>query len=116
MAKKIIEPPPIIIPPASEVGEETVTVKLKEGETKDSYDSSGTYDSDKNEMTFKVSKNKDKAYAFHLVYKGENVLHYFESNGETNTIHSLFVGTEEECQKEADKKGLKLPEPDRITK
>jgi hypothetical protein len=116
MAKKIIEPPPIIIPPASDVGEETVTVKLKEGETKDDYDSSGVYDSDKNEITFKVSKNKDKAYAFHLVYKGENVLHYFESNGETNTIHSLFVGTEEECKKEADVKGLKLPEPERMYK
>jgi hypothetical protein len=115
MAKKIT-PPPITIPPASEIGEEAVTVKLKEGETKADYDSSGTYDSKNNEMTFKVSKNKDRAYAFHLVYKGENVLNYFESNGETSTIHSLFVGTEEECQKEADKKGLKLPEPERISK
>jgi hypothetical protein len=115
MAKKI-EQPPITIPPASDVGEETVTVKLKEGETKDDYDSSGSYDSDKNEMTFKVSKNKDTAYAFHLVYDGEKVLNYFESNGETSTIHSLFVGTEEECKKEADVKGLKLPEPERISK
>jgi hypothetical protein len=115
MAKKIT-PPPITIPPASEIGEETITIKLKEGETKDSYDSSGSCDSDKNEMTFKVSKNKDKAYAFHLVYKGTEVRNYFESNGETSTIHSLFVGTEEECQKEADKKGLKLPEPERISK
>jgi hypothetical protein len=115
MAKKIT-PPPITIPPASEVGEETVTVKLKEDETKDAYDSKGTYDSKKKEITYQVNKNKDKSLAFHMVYEGEKVLNYFESNGETSTIHSLFVGTEEECQKEADNKGLKLPEPERISK
>jgi hypothetical protein len=115
MAKKIT-PPPITIPPESEIEKETVTVKLKEGEVKDDYDSKGTYDSGKKEITYQVNKNKDKSLAFHLVYDGEKVLNYFESNGETSTIHSLFVGTEEECQKEADVKGLKLPEPERIAK
>ena len=56
------------------------------------------------------------ANSWRLVYDTDkNVISYFESDGYTTSIHTIFEGqTEQECIDEAERLGLELPviEPD----
>lgn len=55
-----------------------------------------------------VSKS-DPELSWRLVHDDGEILGFFESTGYTETIHTLFTGTESECRAEIARLGLTEP-------
>ena len=70
-----------------------------------------TYDALKNELTTKVNVSPQQK-CYRLVHWDGVVKDLFESEGVTNTINHLFVGTKEECLSKIKELGLKYTPPD----
>jgi len=91
------------------VSTSVVTIKTKDTASAESmkvYDAKN-FKEDKKELTFEKKHSLKNGKFWRLVHDGETVLMLFEAEGETQTAHELFCGTEDECRKEIETLGLK---------